>query len=857
MSLTQKLTTFVARCGTPAKFVAKTVIGYAVPGSGPLIELVETLIDCAQKTAKDNLEVDGFASKADLERIETMFDVLLGDMKDVVEKLKPLEAVPEIAKETLRTALATEKHCLAAAMAIRAQGMQLSAVQAELKKLSAGQEELLDLQRRFYGSHLDYIEEQRQHNVAPSQLNERLKKMEEAIFANWHGDHERAETISAQMSQDQPDSAVLAVAEAATQASGHNFVGAARSLTRAARLRPGDAELAEMSRVATKLSRGATPVDPRPDAKKRPKPGETLDGWLLEKLLGFGGWGQVFLARKGDHVRAVKIMHAELSKDAEFVKRFKREMGMLMGLGSHPHLVHIDPEHLFDKADDWNCWYYVMEFVEGITLEEYLRRSGPLTLEQAHVLFDGIADGLKIAHQRGIIHRDIKPANILIRPKSQAAKGRGVLVDFGLAGLVDANTSGAGYTALFAAPEQMREGVSDCRSDVYSLAATVYYSLLYNDPEKRGRYKGKHLPPDVPAEIRALLERCLDNDPGDRPQDAGAFVLEWCKPKEGVPKPPKNLPTVRAAPFSVADISEVDMEELAKLLKKLPSHERNVVRMFYLECCSDEQISEELEIPIDSVRAMLSQAQKKLCGKDERPNDRFEVVQPQPKLTRKVGDTITAALGMKFAWVPPGKSWLGGGGGNPGDTPFTLEQGLWCGIYPVTQAEWQEIMGTNPSHFKDNPRFPVECVSWDDVQEFLEKLNSRGGGYSYRLPCGGEREYICRGGPISQHQSKYHYYFAKSKKDLTPSPTDDLSKKANFGKQRHGPTDVGSYLPNPLGIYDLHGNVYEYTSAGAIGGSWCSPPGDCETSAGADVYEDDAACWDVGFRLLAVPRVSE
>ena len=212
MSFREKLQTFVARCGTPAKFVAKTVVGYAVPGSGPLLDIVEKLIDCAQQTAKDNIEVDGLASKVDLQhiekmlgdtaskedllRIEKMFDVLLGDMNDVVERLKDLEAVPETAKKTLRSAVATEKHCLTAAKVLRALGLQISAVQAELEKQSAqlamllsGQKISLELQGRFYASHLDYIEEQRQHNVAPEQLNERLKKMEEFVFANWHSDH--------------------------------------------------------------------------------------------------------------------------------------------------------------------------------------------------------------------------------------------------------------------------------------------------------------------------------------------------------------------------------------------------------------------------------------------------------------------------------------------------------------------------------------------------------------------------------------------------------------------------------------------------------------------------------------------
>ena len=108
----------------------------------------------------------------------------------------------------------------------------------------------------------------------------------------------------------------------------------------------------------------------------------------------------------------------------------------------------------------------------------------------------------------------------------------------------------------------------------------------------------------------------------------------------------------------------------------------------------------------------------------------------------KIGDVIEVQLSdslkMKFAWVPPGTSWLGGGSGLPGKKQFTLEKGLWCGVYPVTQAEWRAVMGDNPSHFKgffkDKPRHPVEGVSFDRVQGFLKTLNTklRDSGLLYR-----------------------------------------------------------------------------------------------------------------------------
>jgi formylglycine-generating enzyme required for sulfatase activity/tRNA A-37 threonylcarbamoyl transferase component Bud32 len=271
------------------------------------------------------------------------------------------------------------------------------------------------------------------------------------------------------------------------------------------------------------------------------------------------------------------------------------------------------------------------------------------------------------------------------------------------------------------------------------------------------------------------------------------------------------------------------------------------------------------------------------------------------KPMRKIGDVIeiplTSSLKMKFAWVPPGQGWLGGGGGKPGQSPFTLPTGLWCGVYPVTQAEWQAIMGDNPSWIKSPPRHPVESVPWRRVQEFLKTLNTklRDGGLLYRLPTEQEWEYICRGGHLSSpDQSKYQFYFAKSRTDLTPVRTNDLSsRQANFngeyptGSAPKGPdlqatSEVGLYLPNPLGVYDLHGNVWEWTSSEedwgqsdykpprhlrrgsertsseedlrlvVRGGSWGGNGLDCTASVRGSRNQAEGG-GSVGFRLLAVP----
>jgi formylglycine-generating enzyme required for sulfatase activity len=244
---------------------------------------------------------------------------------------------------------------------------------------------------------------------------------------------------------------------------------------------------------------------------------------------------------------------------------------------------------------------------------------------------------------------------------------------------------------------------------------------------------------------------------------------------------------------------------------------------------------------------------------------------------------ITETVKMKFAWVPPGESWLGGGKWvlndetrvepQPGDNQFTLKKGLWCGIYPVTQAEWQAAMGDNHSYFADNPTHPVERVSWNDVQEFLKKVNQAkpNSDLVFRLPTEEEWEYICRGGPITKEESKYDFYFATSKTDLTPVRSNDLSsEQANFdgrhptfygqrGSFLATTSPVGSYTPNPLGIYDMHGNVWEWTSTEVrdedgssrvfCGGSWFILGRYC--SAAERFWGDSGFRFDLGFRLIA------
>jgi formylglycine-generating enzyme required for sulfatase activity len=172
--------------------------------------------------------------------------------------------------------------------------------------------------------------------------------------------------------------------------------------------------------------------------------------------------------------------------------------------------------------------------------------------------------------------------------------------------------------------------------------------------------------------------------------------------------------------------------------------------------------------------------------------------------------TFTNSIGMKFVWVPPGAFLMG----SPKEEvqrhakeiqhKVTLTKGFYMGVYTVTQEEWQALMGDNPSHFKGEKNLPVEQVSWEDCQKFIKKLREKDK-KAYRLPTEGEWEYACRAGTTTP------FYFGET---IT---TDQTNHNGNltYGRTKQGldrqkTTPVGSFPSNTFGLYDMHGNLWQW-----------------------------------------------
>jgi len=161
-------------------------------------------------------------------------------------------------------------------------------------------------------------------------------------------------------------------------------------------------------------------------------------------------------------------------------------------------------------------------------------------------------------------------------------------------------------------------------------------------------------------------------------------------------------------------------------------------------------------------------------------------------------EIFTNSIGMKFKLIPAGEFMMGSGI-HSSEKPIhkvTINEQFHLGTYSVTQREWKALMGTNPSYFRGDD-LPVVNVSWDDVQKFIKKLNEKEGTGKYRLPSEAEWEYACRAGSITE------YCFGDSKSKL--------GEYAWYADNSGGKTHpVGQKQPNQWGLYDMHGNVWEW-----------------------------------------------
>lgn len=258
--------------------------------------------------------------------------------------------------------------------------------------------------------------------------------------------------------------------------------------------------------------------------------GKKLDGrYLIESLIGVGGMANVY---KGRDVRtgnqiAVKVLKEEFLDNEELVRRFKNESKAISIL-NHPNIVKVYDVSVTDQLQ-----YIVMEYIDGITLKEYLKqRSGALTWKEVVHFATQVLSALDHAHSKGIVHRDVKPQNIMLQ-----ADGSIKMMDFGIARFSRAQSQTVSDKAIgsvhYISPEQAKGDHTDARTDIYSVGVMMYEMLSGKLPfDGTGAVsiaimqiseKPKPLAevaPNIPVGLRQITEKAMEKDPADRYQSA-------------------------------------------------------------------------------------------------------------------------------------------------------------------------------------------------------------------------------------------------------------------------------------------------------------------------------------------------
>jgi formylglycine-generating enzyme required for sulfatase activity/tRNA A-37 threonylcarbamoyl transferase component Bud32 len=577
--------------------------------------------------------------------------------------------------------------------------------------------------------------------------------------------------------------------------------------------------------------------------------------WL--RPLGSGAAANVYLAREleSDGLVAVKVLapHGRGTKiDTNAWKRFERE-AEIMSRVRHPNIVSINR---FGSAD--GLPYLVMEYVPGSDLRAVMPEGSPWSLPRIRELAAPLILALDRIHADGIVHRDIKPENILLDHRLVPK-----LTDFGVSMLsaLDSPLTGSRTwigTLIYAAPEQRYRLKVDARADQYGLSA-VLYELLTGHPPLGAFGKPSSFVASIGAPIDDVIMKGLEADPHDR----FPSILEFGRAlDEALATPVKAVrllncepPTIDADTQHTLPLAKGELEGVLRSRppspirpsqpesRTTPIQEQSPIR---IESPVPPTASRRVSLTVGSLAALAAITfflfwSSGLVGKPDRrvPRDpnRGATASASPPTTARepLPESFVNGLQMELRLVPAGEYFRGSSPADPLAEPDELPDHLvritkpfYLGIHEVTRREFQQFAAAGHDtdaerqgggHVFDRPRGrlltdpdinwrqpgyadtysddePVVQVSWKDAIAFCGWLQMREGRI-YRLPTEAEWEYACRAGGHT------HWSMGDDPADLDRFAW----TTRNAGDTPHR---VGTKAQNAFGLYDMHGNVWEW-----------------------------------------------
>ncbi|MBL8150493.1 MAG: SUMF1/EgtB/PvdO family nonheme iron enzyme, partial [Blastocatellia bacterium] len=492
------------------------------------------------------------------------------------------------------------------------------------------------------------------------------------------------------------------------------------------------------------------------------KKDDKIGPYTLVSRLGRGQFGEVWLAEKRGSFITTKFALKFIVDEETTIETLKKEAYIWSKASGHPNILPIVDA---DSYDDQVV--IASEYAPDGSLGKWLKDRGDRvsTIEAAIRMVSGILDGLDHLHNCKIVHRDLKPDNILLQG------GIPRLADFGLSRILGttAKSTKAAGTYSYMPPESF-EGKLSFQSDIWA-AGVIFYQLLCG--------KLPFPQPDPMALMYSIIS-----------------------------KPPDPLPdTIHS---SIKDIVskalEKDLEKRYKTATEMKQALQAVnvssVRVEYVGSPQDDVTTEKIIPPTENLRL------KTYKFKTVRLNNRGAIVEEREGLAGYYEEDLGNGIVLEMVQIPGGSFLMGSKEGEGYDSERPQHEvtvpSFYMGKYQVTQEQWKAMMGNNPSRFKGDP-LPVESIKWEQAKEFCKKLSEKTG-KEYRLPSEAEWEYACRAG------TETPFAFGETiTTEIVNYNGNSPYANAPKGQFRGKTVEVGSLgVANQFGLYDMHGNVWEW-----------------------------------------------